>query len=85
MRGCCWACVSLLLVETSAVLGRVYKPVDHHSIVRPLIQSIDPLDEMIEGSKQSYVSFQELALIYTALGEKEKAFDALDKALKERD
>ncbi|HVG31577.1 MAG TPA: winged helix-turn-helix domain-containing protein [Pyrinomonadaceae bacterium] len=50
---------------------------------RPEAQKL--LDEMIERSSQNYVSFQELALVYTALGEKDKAFDALEKSFKERD
>jgi len=41
-------------------------------------------DELNELSKQKYVSADEMAWVYTGLGEKNKAFDWLEKAYEER-
>jgi tetratricopeptide (TPR) repeat protein len=43
------------------------------------------LDDLIEYSKGNFVSGVDLALICAALGEKEQAFDWLEKAFRERD
>jgi len=42
------------------------------------------LRTLLEKSKRSYVSAFDIALIYTALGEKDTAFDWLKKAVDER-
>jgi serine/threonine protein kinase/Tfp pilus assembly protein PilF len=43
------------------------------------------LSEIIELSKQTYISPQGIAIIYTGLGEKDKAFEFLERAYEERD
>jgi len=43
------------------------------------------LDELYELSKQKYVSSWAIALIYAALGQKDQAFEWLEKAYEERD
>jgi Tfp pilus assembly protein PilF len=42
------------------------------------------LDQVIETSKQKYVPTERIALIYTGLGEKDKAFEWLEKGYEER-
>jgi tetratricopeptide (TPR) repeat protein len=42
------------------------------------------MDELEELSKQRYVSSYHIALIYTGLGEKDRAFEWLEKAYEER-
>lgn len=41
------------------------------------------LDSLLNTSKQKYVSAYDIAMIYTGLGEKEKAFEWLEKAIDE--
>jgi hypothetical protein len=43
------------------------------------------LDEILELSKQKYVSPYSIAQIYLALDQKDKAFEWLEKAYEERD
>jgi TolB-like protein/Tfp pilus assembly protein PilF len=43
------------------------------------------LDEVLERSKRGYFSPQFIAVIYTGLGDKDKAFEWLEKAYEERD
>jgi len=43
------------------------------------------LDEVLERSKQGYVSPHLIGVIYTGLGDKDKAFEWLDKAVEQRD
>ena len=42
------------------------------------------LDDLLEASKQAYVSSLDIAIIYTALGDNETALDWLDRAHEER-
>jgi tetratricopeptide (TPR) repeat protein len=43
------------------------------------------LNEVLERSKRGYFSPHFIGLIYTGLGDKDKAFEWLDKAVEERD
>ena len=43
------------------------------------------LDQMLEQSKKSYVAPWMIAIVYMGLGERDKAFEWIEKAFKERD
>jgi tetratricopeptide (TPR) repeat protein len=59
-------------------LGHVYAAQRKVADVRRLLHQLD------EESKQSYVSPYHAALLYAGLGEKDKAFERLDQAARER-
>ena len=65
-------------IGIEADIGRVYalsgKRDDAHKVI----------DDLGQISKQRYVSSYNVALIYIGLGEKDRAFDSLEKAYKER-
>jgi Tfp pilus assembly protein PilF len=61
-----------------ASLGHVYAAQGRAAEVRRLLRQLD------EESKRSYVSPYFAALLYAGLGEKDKAFEQLDQAARER-
>ncbi|HUS18204.1 MAG TPA: winged helix-turn-helix domain-containing protein [Terriglobales bacterium] len=61
-----------------AALGHGYAAVGDHRKARDILASLNAT------ARKSYISPFDLALIHTALGEKDKAFDLLDKAVAER-
>ena len=60
-----------------AALGHAYAVAGNRREAEKVLQTLS------ERAKKSYVSPFDLALIYTALGEKDKAFALLDKAVAE--
>ena len=60
--------------DAVSVLGYAYAVADKRAEARKV------LDQLSELSKQKYVSPESRALIYAALGEKDKAFEWLQKA-----
>ena len=61
-----------------APLGHAYALAGNRREAEKVLQTLS------DRAKRSYVSPFDVALIYTALGEKDKAFALLDKALAER-
>ena len=59
-------------------LGRAYALAGRHEEAREI------LDEMVQAAEQSYISSFDLAVIHTALDEKDRAFEWLEKAYSER-
>ena len=60
-----------------AALGHAYAVAGNRREAEKILQTLS------DRAKKSYVSSFDLALIYTALGEKDKAFALLDKAVAE--
>ena len=48
-------------------------------------EALKILNELLKLSKQQYVSSYEIAVVYTGLGEKEKAFEWLKEAFEQHD
>ncbi len=64
--------------EASGALGHVYATSGKRS------EAIKALEELQVMSKQKYVSPLDLAILYTGLGDKEQAFEQLEKAYEDR-
>lgn len=67
------------LPELLACLGRVY------ALTGEIEQARQTIDELIRLSGERYVQPNFIALIYTALGDKDEAFNWLERAYEERD
>ncbi len=59
-------------------LGHVYAMAGKHAEARGILAGLE------RGAGQSYVSSFELALVYLGLGERDKAFERLEQAYRER-
>ena len=67
------------LPRTVATLGRIY------AVSGESVKAQKVLEELSELSKRRYVPSYYVALIYEGLGQKDRAFEWLEKALEERD
>src|SRR4030095_11877947 len=65
--------------RTVATLGRAY------AVAGKKLEAQQVIYQLLERSKQSYVSPYYIALVYTGLGEKDQAFAWLEKAYEERE
>ena len=56
-----------------------------HALMGNRVKAGELLDELVEQSKQRYVPAVDIALIYIGLGEKDRAFEWLEKAYEDHD